>query len=134
MKMNEVWNPHERRDGPLLIRAEEGEDGGRLLVLAGELDLNNAETLAAEIARTKVANDGALTIDLRELAFIDSTGIALLVSVFRRVNAGGGRLQLVPSRSEAVRRVMELTGLDRTLPFAPEGSAARPRRPAERAE
>jgi anti-sigma B factor antagonist len=121
--MNEVWNPHERRDGPLLIRAEADEDGGRVLALAGELDSQNAETLAAEIARTKAAS-GNLTIDLRELAFIDSTGIALLVSVFRRFNGGGDRLRLVPSRSDAVRRVMELTGLDRTLPFVEQRQSA----------
>jgi len=126
--MNEVWNPHERRDGPLLIRAEAAADGGQVLALDGELDIQNAETLAAEIARTEVADGGGLTIDLRELAFIDSTGIALLVSVFRRFNADGNRLHLVPSRSEAVRRVMELTGLDRTLPFAEQ------HRPAERPE
>jgi anti-sigma B factor antagonist len=125
MTMNEVWNPHERRDGPLLIRAEEAENGGQILGLAGELDIENAETLAAEIARTNVLDGGSLTIDLRELDFIDSTGIALLVSVFRRFNADGTRLQLVPSRSEAVRRVMELTGLDRTLPFVEQ------HRPAE---
>jgi anti-sigma B factor antagonist len=128
MTMNEVWNPHERRDGPLLIRAEDGEDGAQVLALTGELDVQNAETLAAEIAKTKVGDGGGLTIDLRELAFIDSTGIALLVSVFRRFNAGGDRLQLIPSRSDSVRRVMELTGLDRTLPFAEQ------RQPAERPE
>jgi anti-sigma B factor antagonist len=118
--MNEVWNPHERRDGPLLIRAEEDEDGGQALSLIGELDIQNAETLAVEIAGTRVASGGSLTIDLRELTFIDSTGIALLVSVFRRFNADGNRLHLLPSRAAAVRRVMELTGLDRTLPFVSE--------------
>jgi anti-sigma B factor antagonist len=131
--MNEVWNPHERRDGPLLIRAEKGEEGSQVLALAGELDVQNAETLAVEIARTEVAAGGDLTIDLRELAFIDSTGIALLVSVFRRFNADGSRLHLIPSRADAVRRVMELTGLDRTLPFV-EHREARPRQPTERPE
>ncbi len=114
--MNEVWNPHERRDGPLLIRAEAGAGGSQVLALAGELDVQNAETLAAEIAKTEVRSDN-LTIDLRELTFIDSTGIALLVSVFRRFNGDGHQLHLLPSRSDGVRRVMELTGLDRTLPF-----------------
>jgi anti-sigma B factor antagonist len=97
-----------------------GRGGGQLLSLVGELDVQNAETLAVEIAGTKVAAGGSLTIDLRELTFIDSTGIALLVSVFRRFNADDNRLHLLPSRAASVRRVMELTGLDRTLPFVPE--------------
>jgi anti-anti-sigma factor len=132
--MNEVWNPHERRDGPLLIRAEENADGGRVLILSGELDLENAETLAAEIAKTKVADGDILTIDLGALAFIDSTGVALLVSAFRRFNAAGSRLRLLPSRAAAVRRVMELTGLDRTLPFVSEPDGAQPDGPARQAE
>lgn len=115
--MDRRWDPHEERDGPLLIRAGEAADGGHVLALSGELDLKNAETLAVEIAKSGVADGDSLTIDLGGLEFIDSTGIALLVSVFRRFNAAGGRLRLVPSRSESVRRVMELTGLDRTLPF-----------------
>ncbi|HSK49269.1 MAG TPA: STAS domain-containing protein [Solirubrobacterales bacterium] len=115
--MDERWDPHEERDGPLLIRAEAAPGGGHVLALSGELDLKNAETLAVEIAKSGVADGDSLTIDLGGLEFIDSTGIALLVSVFRRFNAAGGQLRLVPSRSESVRRVMELTGLDRTLPF-----------------
>jgi anti-sigma B factor antagonist len=132
--MNEVWNPHQRRDGPLQIRAEGSADGGRALILSGELDLENAEALAAEIAKTEVAPGGSLTIDLRELAFIDSTGIALLVSVFRRLNAAGSRLRLLPSRTVAVRRVMELTGVDRTLPFVDGPDQAWPHGTAGRAE
>jgi anti-sigma B factor antagonist len=132
--MNEVWNPHERRDGPLLIRVEKSADGGRVLILSGELDLENAETLAAEIAKTEVAAGDVLTIDLGALDFIDSTGVALLVSAFRRFNAAGSQLRLLPSRAVAVRRVMELTGLDRTLPFASGPDPARPDEPARPAE
>jgi len=132
--MNEVWNPHERRDGPLQICAIEGAEGGRVLALSGELDLENAETLAAEIAKTRLTAGDTLTLDLRELVFIDSTGIALLISVFRRFNAAGSQLRLLPSRAVAVRKVMALTVVDRTLPFVsgPEpGAAGGPATPAE---
>ena len=106
-------------EGPLLIRALP-VDGGTTLSLTGVLDFATAEMLTVEIAKTPVNQGGCLTIDLTELEFIDSTGIALLVSVFRHFNAEDRGFKLVPSRADAVRRVMEVTGLDRTFPFSDE--------------
>jgi anti-anti-sigma factor len=103
-------------EGPLLIRAVPSDGGGTTLCLTGVLDFATAEMLTVEIAKTPI-DDGALTIDLTEVEFIDSTGIALLVSVFRHFNAEDRGFKLVPSRAESVRRVMEVTGLDRTFPF-----------------
>jgi anti-sigma B factor antagonist len=108
-------------EGPLLIRTAPVDGGGTTLSLTGVLDFATAETLTVEIAKTPVAEGGALTIDLTEVEFIDSTGIALLVSVFRHFNAEDRGFKLVPSRADAVRRVMEVTGLDRSFPFSDAG-------------
>ena len=88
-------------------------------MLVGELDLANAETLAAELEQT---TEGELVLDLSELEFIDSTGIALLVAAHRRLNSGDSdRFRLIASESTAVQRVMALTGLDAELPFSGGG-------------
>jgi anti-anti-sigma factor len=111
----------EVRDGTLTIRL--GEDAsGCTLALVGELDLANAATIADTLEQVQSASDRPLTIDLSQLEFIDSTGIALLVNTHRQL-AGSDRLSLIPSRTSAVRRVMALTGLDAELPFAPNGGA-----------
>jgi anti-anti-sigma factor len=102
----------------LQIRAVPIEDG-TALSLTGTLDFVTAETLTVELAKASI-DDGAITIDLTEIEFIDSTGIALLVSVFRHFNAEDRGFRLIPSRAPAVRRVMEVTGLDRTFPFSSE--------------
>jgi len=54
---------------------------------------------------------------MRELEFIDSTGIALLVAALGR---GGSepKVKFIPSTSPAVTRVLELTGLAERLPLA----------------
>lgn len=104
-------------DGQLLIRSL-SSNGGTTLSLTGVLDFASAETLTVEIAKAPIDDGAALTIDLTEVEFIDSTGIALLVSVFRHFNAEDRGFKLVPSRADAVRRVMEVTGLDRTFPFS----------------
>jgi len=111
----------EIRNGTLTVRIE-AEGGACTLGLAGELDMANAATLEAELDRAAGGGASPITVDMRELEFIDSTGIATLVAAHRRLNERGGeRVRLVRSRSNAVRRVMDLTGLDAELPFVSLG-------------
>lgn len=107
----------ETRDGMLTIRIA-GDPPEPTLALSGELDMANAATFSAELERLETEGTGTITIDMAGLEFIDSTGIAVLVAAHRRLNGGSERLHLIPSRASAVRRVMEVTGLDRELPFA----------------
>lgn len=95
------------------------EAGPQLTIaLAGELDMANAATLASELEAAEAAGARAIIVDMRELEFIDSTGIAVLVGAHRRLNGGEQeRVRLVQSRADSVRRVMSLTGLDEELPF-----------------
>jgi anti-sigma B factor antagonist len=95
-------------------------DGGTCtLAVAGELDMANADTLR------KALDDAAaeeVVLDMSQLEFIDSTGIALLVAAHHRRNRDGRTgFRLVGSESAAVRRVMSVTGLDRKLPFSAAG-------------
>jgi anti-sigma B factor antagonist len=79
--------------------------------LAGELDLGTVPQLKQAVdayART----GQTITIDLRDVSFIDSMGLAALVRVRHRAIARGGSLRLV-APAEATRRVFELTHLDR---------------------
>jgi anti-anti-sigma factor len=90
------------------------------LVLGGELDLATAHELPE--AAAAAAGRGGLVIDLRQLRFIDSTGLRALILVHRECEAGGRRLRLIPG-PEAVQRLFELTGVDKLLEFvtAPDG-------------
>jgi anti-sigma B factor antagonist len=103
-------------DGTLVVRSNEN-DGIRVVALAGELDLANAAT--AESALESAMADAGITVvvDMRELEFIDSTGIALLVATLGR-SEDGVRISFIPSSSPAVTRVLELTGLAERLPLA----------------
>jgi anti-sigma B factor antagonist len=96
-------------------------DATPTLALSGELDLANAETFAAELERVEGDAPTMITVDMQELEFIDSTGIAVLVAAHRRLNDGGLRIRLVRSRASAVRRVLDVTGLDAELPFVDPG-------------
>jgi anti-sigma B factor antagonist len=106
----------EVRDGMLSIRVSDA-DPEVTLTAVGEMDMANAATLATELERLEGEGVASITIDLSELEFIDSTGIAVLVAAHQRLNPDVPRLRLVPSRATAVQRVMDVTGLAKELPF-----------------
>lgn len=96
--------------------AVELERRGTTLVVApsGELDLSTAPRLSTAIQ----GEDGydALVIDLRELEFMDSSGVRLLVSEQERAAERGHRLGIVRGNAE-VQRVLRVTRLDERLPL-----------------
>ncbi len=90
-----------------------------MLRLIGELDLAAAPTLEKELSKVAVAE--RLVVDLRELEFIDSTGLSVLVKANRRAQEAGRHFGLVRGGAQ-VQRLLSLTGLtDRlTIADAPE--------------
>ena len=97
-------------DGPLIVQQTSESEGIRL-ALEGEMDLANAET-AESMLREALASGGPVVVDLGKLAFLDSTGVAMLVTAMRE---GGSRLSFLPSEHASVRRLLNLTGLDERM-------------------
>jgi anti-anti-sigma factor len=109
--------PRKIVDGTLVLRSERDGDVHRL-ALAGELDLANAATAETELGAVLADDAPVIVVDMRELEFIDSTGIALLVATLGRDDSEQPRVRFVPSDSAAVNRVLDLTGLSERLPLA----------------
>jgi anti-anti-sigma factor len=85
------------------------------LTLSGELDISNASTLDQEIRRVEPHAE-TLTIDLRGLAFIDSSGLLAILQLHHRRPAPG-RLHLCKGTTQL--RIFQLLGLEDVLPFEP---------------
>ncbi len=104
---------------PFQATASDLEGGVRLLEVRGELDLSTALQLEEPLEEAVQAADAAVLIDLAGCEFIDSTGIALIVRAWQRVDAAagnGGKGGLVLCcQNEQVRRVLEVTGLEHSL-------------------
>jgi anti-anti-sigma factor len=73
--------------------------------LVGELDASNVASLS-EAIQPEIERGGDLTLDLAGLAFMDSTGIQVLVRTAQGLE-GRGDLILV-SPGNLVRRILEL--------------------------
>jgi len=112
--------PRVRREHGLTIRVEADNKVHRI-GLEGELDLSNRDALEEEIAGAE-RGAGILVIDLGQLQFIDSCGIASLVRAAERSHDGGPRLEIIQG-PEPVRRVFEIAGLAELLPFRDEPSS-----------
>jgi anti-anti-sigma factor len=93
-----------------------------VLVLRGELDLYGTVAIEPELERL-ASEPGveAVALDLRELEFMDSSGLRAVVLADQRLREAGRRLALVRG-PHAVQRVFELTRVAERLEFvdAPE--------------
>jgi anti-anti-sigma factor len=104
-----------RHLGALTMRSTRDGDA-YVIELAGELDLAGAGVLEDELRRVEASDAEEIVIDLRELEFIDSTGVRLVYMADARARGSGARLAIRrgPAR---VHRIFELTDLAERLPF-----------------
>jgi anti-sigma B factor antagonist len=87
---------------------------GVLIELAGELDLATAPKLEDELRHVEQNASGVIYLDLRPLAFMDSSGLRALLAADSRAREAGRRLVLVRG-DERVQRVLKITRLDERL-------------------
>ena len=81
----------------------------RVLHVVGELDTLTAPLLAVRLAEQQAAVP-KLVVDLSEVSFLGSAGLAALVEAKDAADRQGGRLLVVPG-SRIVKRALEATGL-----------------------
>jgi anti-sigma B factor antagonist len=92
-------------------------DRATTLVVAGEVDLANAHELAQ--AGLAALADGAttVTVDMRDVTFLDSTGLAALVTINNQAQQDGASL-IVSHVTPRISHLLAVTGLDRIFTVA----------------
>jgi anti-anti-sigma factor len=105
------------------LAIERHDDGDVVrLALRGELDLGSIPRLEEELADVESSAPPVLLIDLSSLDFMDSSGLRALVMADERARTQGRRLAIVPG-PPMVRRVFEITQLDKRLDLVADASA-----------
>lgn len=89
-----------------------------LFVREERVDAHNSESLKSEIVRLFEGGTKHLLIDLKEVRFIDSSGLGVLVSGFKNASTRQGSIKLCSLQSQ-VKSMFELTRLQRVFDIYP---------------
>src|SRR5688500_1600235 len=92
-------------------------DGRTTLLLTGEFDASCVLRFDRLVRAAQDDPEPFLVIDMREVTFIDSTGLAMLLRTEAASRQDGFELQILRSPAPAVCSALEASGLERVLPF-----------------
>jgi anti-anti-sigma factor len=95
-------------------------DSEVVIVLSGELDMSTIPAVSQHVDTQLRPTVSALTLDLSDIAFMDSSGLRLLIELNDRAQREAWRLTLIGPRNPAAALVLEITGADTALPFERE--------------
>ena len=83
-------------------------------VVTEDIDASNAGQLKPRLLEHMGQYGPELCLDLRQVNFIDSTGLGMLVSVLKEAKEKGGQVSLVNPNRE-IQRLLQITGLERVF-------------------
>jgi anti-sigma B factor antagonist len=83
--------------------------GMHIIELIGDVDVHLAAR-ARDLLMSLPAQDTDLTVDVSRVRFIDTGGLGILATLYRRVNEAGGQLSLIGA-APSLRRILHVTDL-----------------------
>lgn len=93
-------------------------DGTAVAVLAGEIDHHNAKDIRSQLDRYIISvQPSELAIDFRNVSFMDSSGIGLIIGRYKLMRECGGTL-VVCNPQPYIKRVFKLSGIERLVRIA----------------
>jgi anti-sigma B factor antagonist len=95
-----------------------GESASRTVSLNGTCDLATAPELREALAVISPPDVTDVMLDVSDVDFMDSTGLGIVLGLLRRLREGGGTMKIAGAHG-AVRRLLELTELDKVIPLVP---------------
>lgn len=106
-----AWDEGLCKEG-LIMNVEVTLGECRTVRVGGELDLSNVGDLRTAIDDAIDQSPQGFIIDLTDVTYMDSAGVAIVISAYRRLSKAGGRLAVVTPKSKNVRRILDLIGLE----------------------
>ena len=92
--------------------------------LTGELDIAGAGATGERIGEAVPTSAHALVVDMSRLDFIDSSGVAMLFGLARRLGSRRQELRVVAPGGKPVKRVLEIVEFERAAPVHEDLDAA----------
>jgi len=85
-----------------------------MIVLRGSLDITNLDDLKSEVVAIEESRVTKVVVDLHGLRQIDSSGVGLITSLFKRIGKAGGQVRVARVTGQP-RAVFKLLGFDRAF-------------------
>jgi anti-sigma B factor antagonist len=98
-------------------------DRPNVLPLKGEIDLHVSPIVTASLTAMIEKNPERLVIDLSDVTYIDSAGLAALIQAMQKVEDYGGKF-LLAGLQETVRSIFEISRLDQVFRIFPDTDTA----------
>lgn len=93
---------------------------GMVIKISGELDHHGAKKVLKEIAdATEELVPTICTLDMSGVTFMDSSGIAVVLGLYRKMSEVGGKVVVMDAPPNAM-KVFNAAGLDRIVTFERE--------------
>lgn len=91
------------------------ENGSAIAKLSGEIDHHNAKELRTQLDKFIIsAQPPELVMDFKNITFMDSSGIGLIMGRSKLMKECGGRLE-VRNSQPYIKRVLRLSGIERIV-------------------
>ena len=87
------------------------KDSVKIVDLKGEVDLYNSPSLRTEFSSLLKKKEKAILINLKQVNYIDSSGLATFVELLQKMSVYGGKLKL-SGLGRSIRNVFEVSRLD----------------------
>src|ERR1043166_8574702 len=94
-----------------------------VLPLDGEIDLHVSPRVAASVHSMIEQHPARLVVDLSDVTYIDSSGLAVLIEAMQNVEAYGGKF-FIAGLQDNVRSIFEIARLDQVFIIFPHVDAA----------
>jgi anti-sigma B factor antagonist len=88
--------------------------GMKVITLSGEIDMYSSPTLRKELIFLINKRVNPLLVDLKEVSYIDSSGIATFVEGLKSMKSYGGRLKLI-GLLKGVKEIFSFSKLDQVF-------------------
>lgn len=108
--------------GDLKVRSEK-RDGAVVVIPSGEIDLTSSPVLRVELKRIQAERPNRMVIDLTDVPYMDSAGVATLVEAMQFARKSSTRLVLC-GLQDKVRSIFEISRLDTVFTIVGDQSAA----------
>ena len=99
------------------------KDRADVLPLKGEIDLHVSPSVTASLSAMIEKKPRRLVVDLSDVTYIDSAGLAAFIEAMQKMEAYGGKF-LLAGLQETVRSIFEISRLDQVFQIFPNVDAA----------